>query len=215
MTSDFAARSRQFQDALYEALAGTDKPARDADVLANSASLWRAPGPSPATASTSPRPGCPRLHRGLPNVEAAVSEAAALFASPQRFREAVYFARCLDRDAAAALELLKARGYLAGAVVPVATYPDLASNQAAVLDATTFAQLWQDRPRLRAMIDTSDLATCVHPRLPGRPRRLQRGGCRHRAGHRRPADSGRASREPESPSQAGCSPHGDRADEVS
>src|SRR5687768_7957474 len=157
MTSDFLARSRQFQDALDEALAESDETADRAGVLDTLARLVER---SRAVAGDHPHvvEALDALDSiaGSPDVEAALSEAAALFESPQRFRESLFFARCLDRDAATSLELMKSRGYVAGAVVPVATYPDLATDQAALLEATTFAQLWQEPSRHRAILDRSE-----------------------------------------------------------
>jgi len=157
MTSDFAARSQQFQDALTEALADGAKSDADAGVLASLTQLL--------THGRTVSGDHPHVIQALealesiatsPDVEAALSEAAALFESPQLFREALYFARCLDRDAASALDLMNARGYVAGALVPVVSYPDLASTQASWLDTTTFAKLWQEPSRLASMLDTAD-----------------------------------------------------------
>ncbi len=157
MTADFAARSRLFQVALFEALADgneTDNGAALLDTLSRLVERCRA-GAGGHEHVVEALVALGSIAKSE-DVEAALSEAAALFESPQRFREAIYFARCLDRDAASALELMHARGYVAGAVVPAATHPDLASDQAALLDATTFAQLWQEPSSFTAMLDTAD-----------------------------------------------------------
>ena len=185
MTSDFAARSRQFKDALDEAFAGSDEAFADSDgafagsdeAFADSDGAFAdSDGADAEAGALDTLAGVVERSRtvagdyahvvealdvldaiaGSLDVEAALSEAAALFESPQRFREALFFARCLDRDAASTLELMHARGYVAGAVVPVATYPDLAGDQAAVLDATTFAHLWRGPSDLASMLETAD-----------------------------------------------------------
>jgi hypothetical protein len=51
---------------------------------------------------------------------------------------------------------MHARGYVAAATVPVAAYADLATRQAALLDATTFATLWREPGRLHSMIEQAD-----------------------------------------------------------
>ena len=158
MTSDFAARKQQFHTALHEALSGKSPTVPDAGVLDELAQLVA----RSRTVAGNHEHVVEALDAlgsiaGSPDVEAALSEAAALFESPQRFREGIYFARCLNRDAAGALELINARGYVAGAVVPVASLPDLASKQAALLDTTTFAQLWQQPSSLGSMLETADL----------------------------------------------------------
>jgi len=158
MTSDFLARSRQFQDALTEALTDGAKTDADAGVLASLAQLL-----TRTRTVSGDHPHVIEALEALDSIGAssdvgtALSEAAALFESPQLFREALYFARCLDRDAASALDLINARGYVARALVPVAAYPDLASTQVSWLDTATFARLWQESPGLTSMLESADL----------------------------------------------------------
>src|SRR5687768_3251998 len=112
MTADFAARSRQFQVALFEALADgneTDNGAALLDTLSRLVERCRA-GAGGHEHVVEALDALDSI-AGSPDEESAVSEAAALFASPPLFRDALFFARCLDRDAASALELMNARGY--------------------------------------------------------------------------------------------------------
>jgi hypothetical protein len=90
---------------------------------------------------------------GQLQLEAAVALAETRFETPQRFRDALYFARCLARDAAPAIALLQARRYLEEAFVS-ASFRELGTDRQAVLDATTFASLWAEGTRLSWMLDT-------------------------------------------------------------
>jgi hypothetical protein len=158
MTSDHTTRSRQYQDALYEAIAGANNAVSDTDPLALLTALVHRCRPLVIEAETAAQAlDALALVSGQPSLQAALSEAASRFESPQRFREALFFARCLERDAAAALALLDARGYLESAVAPAAGYPDLATDQAALLDATTFGTLWSEPGRRSWFLDTIDI----------------------------------------------------------
>jgi hypothetical protein len=94
---------------------------------------------------------------GHGSLEAALSDVAIRFESPQRFREALYFVRCLERDSEAALGLLAARAYLEEAVAPSAVDAELAVDQAALLDGNTFATLWREPERSAWLLDTIEL----------------------------------------------------------
>ena len=113
MSSDYSSRARLFRDALFDALAGDSKRASDADPLSALTSvLYRcraAAGDDETTAGALDAFEA-IVQRG--SIDGAVSEAAALFESPQRFRDALFFLRCLDRDAAGALTLMRQRTYL-------------------------------------------------------------------------------------------------------
>jgi hypothetical protein len=154
MTSDFSARSRQYQDALYEALAGEDPGVSDAEPLMVLTGLIDRCRPLAIedTMATQALDAL-TLIASRPGVDAALSEVPNRFESPQRFREALYFARCLERDGDAALALLDARGYLEMAVTPAATDADLAVDQAALLDGNTFATLWTQPERREGLIE--------------------------------------------------------------
>jgi hypothetical protein len=157
MTSDFATRSRQFHDALYEALSGPDTVVTDTGALDRLSQLVvRCRAVAGEHEHVGEALDALDAITRREDVDAGLSEAAALFASPQRFREALYFARCLDHDPTAALELMGAQGYVAAATVPVAAYAGLAAEQAALLDTATFATLWREPGRLRWMIDMAD-----------------------------------------------------------
>jgi hypothetical protein len=158
MTSDFSERLRQYRDALYEALASHGSAVRDADPLSQLGRLAR----RGATLVAGEQPAAGALDAlsniaSAPGLDEAVAEAAATFESPQRFREALYFARCLEREAEPALALLSARLYLEGAAAPASSYPDLATDQASLLDATTFATLWREPARHGWMLDVIDI----------------------------------------------------------
>ena len=158
MTSDFAARSRQFHDALHEALEGDTPASPGATPLAALRELV-----SRVLAAAQGDPTAEGALRALAVVcdqeelEAALSSAAVHFESPQRFREALFFARCLERDGPSALALLQARAFLEGAVAPAAAYPDLATDQAALIDTATFASLWREPARLQWLLDTINI----------------------------------------------------------
>ncbi len=158
MTSDFSARSRQYQDALYEALAGESTTVSDAEPLSMLSRLLErcrplaAEGPIAAQALDAISSFAER-----PSLEAALSDVAIRFESPQRFREALFFARCLERDAESTLALLEARAYLEAAGMPASANPELAVNQAALLDGNTFATLWREPGRSAWLVDTIDI----------------------------------------------------------
>jgi hypothetical protein len=153
MASDRSPDAREFRDALYEALSGGATAARDADPLIL---LDRLTNAAPARDADRPiaRQLIERLHATAvaPGLDAAVDVAAERFETPSRFREAIYFARCLARDASATIDLLAARHYLEAAIVPSA-FADLSTDRSAVLDATTFASFWLDGSRAGWMLD--------------------------------------------------------------
>ncbi|HEX5140912.1 MAG TPA: hypothetical protein VFX19_08205 [Dehalococcoidia bacterium] len=154
MSSEFATRARLFREALSEALAGVDGAATGNGVVGELAALVERALPMAGEDETAAGAlGALEAIARRGDVEGAVSEAAALFESPQRFREALYFARCLERDSGAALALVDARGYLAGASVPAHAFADLASKQATLLDQTTFSTLWHEPERWGWMVD--------------------------------------------------------------
>ncbi|HWO72012.1 MAG TPA: hypothetical protein VNN21_00470 [Dehalococcoidia bacterium] len=158
MTSDFAARSRQFRDALSEALADLSPGGADADLLTDLRTLIdRGLEVAKGDATAGEALEALAIVAGQAELEAALASAALRFESPQRFREALYFARCLERDSDAALQFLQARAFLEGAVAPAAAYPDLATDQAALIDAATFEALWRDASRLPWLLDTIDI----------------------------------------------------------
>jgi hypothetical protein len=158
MTSDHDTRSRQYQDALYEALAGPQSAVSDADPLTLLDTLVQRCRPLVIEAENAAQAiDALAIVAHQSSLESALSSAAIRFESPQRFREALYFARCLERDAAAALDLLSARGYLDAAVAPAAGYPDLATDQAALLDSTTFGTLWSEPGRRQWFLDMIDI----------------------------------------------------------
>lgn len=149
MASDSASRARQFRDALYEPLAGGEPAARDVSPLTVLLTLTHR-----AAAAAATDEGAAVLLASLgavaraSDVEASLAVAELRFGEPELFREAIYFARCLDRSAADALALLRARRYLRTALIPPA-FPDLTTDQEAVLNATTFAMLWGGPDNLR------------------------------------------------------------------
>jgi hypothetical protein len=155
MSSDHSSRARLFRDALHDTLAVAATPGAGADPMALLHALL-----SRCRVAGADEPGVADVLAAFESIarrtteDDAVSEATALFESPQRFREALFFLRCLDRDATGALALNRARSYLSAAVAPPAAFPELATDQAALLDATTFEGLWQDPARLGWMEGT-------------------------------------------------------------
>jgi hypothetical protein len=158
MTSEHSARSQQYQDALHEALAGGTTAIGDAEPLALLTGLIQRCRPL-ALEDTMAVQVLDVLEpiAGRPGLDAALSEVAARFESPQRFREALYFLRCLEREATTALALLDARGYLEMAVMPASVDAELAVDQAALLDGNSFAALWQQPERRDWLLDTIDI----------------------------------------------------------
>jgi hypothetical protein len=158
MTSEHSSRARQYQDALYEALAGDETAVSDAEPLALLTSLIdRCRLLAIEDTMAMQAIDALQLVASRPSLEAALSDIVIRFESPQRFREALYFMRCLERDAGTALALLDARFYLEMAVMPASTDPDLAVDQAALLDGNTFATLWQQPERRQGLLDTIDI----------------------------------------------------------
>ncbi len=158
MASDFSARSRQYQDALYEAFTGSQTAVADADPLHLLATLIDRCRPLVIEAEHAGGAlDALAIVAAQATLEAGLSDAAIRFESPQRFREALYFVRCLERDPEAALALLEARSYIESATVPAMQYPDLATDQAALLDATTFGALWREPERRQWFLDTIDI----------------------------------------------------------
>jgi hypothetical protein len=146
MTSEFGSGAREFRDAFYEALAGVSTAAGDADPLLALGEL------SSEAARLALNPTATALIESLnavassTSLEAAIATAFQRFDLPGRFREAIYFARCLQRDADAALSLLSSRAYVESANIPPSLL-DLSTDRRAVLDAATFESLWQDEGR--------------------------------------------------------------------
>jgi hypothetical protein len=156
--SEHSARARQYQDALYEALAGDQAAVSDAEPLVLLSDLLHRCRPLAIEDSMAMQAlEALSSFAERPSLESALSDVAIRFESPQRFREALYFARCLDRDAEAALNLLDARGYIETAVTPASVDADLAVDQAALLDGNTFATLWREPARSQWLLDTIDI----------------------------------------------------------
>jgi hypothetical protein len=155
MSSDYTARARLYRDALFDALAGEERAASDADPLSVLTSiLYRCREVAGDDVTTTGAIDAFEAILARGSVDDVVSEAASLFESPQRFRDALFFLRCLDRDAPGALTLMRQRAYLSAAVAPPAAFPELSTDQAALLDATTFESLWREPARLGWMEDT-------------------------------------------------------------
>ena len=152
MSSDYTSRARLFQDALHDALIDAGHEGDPLALLGAMIERCRAAAGDDETASGALDAFDAVVRRG--SIDYAVSEATSLFESPQRFREALFFLRCLDRDVAAALALMRQRTYLSAAVAPASSHAELATDQAALLDATTFETLWREPLRLTWMEDT-------------------------------------------------------------
>lgn len=152
MPSDYSSRARLFRDALFDAVGDESRHHDPLVALTSLIEQCRTTAIEDETAAGALDAFDAIAVRG--NVEDAVSEAASLFESPQRFREALFFLRCLNRDASAALKLMRQRAYVSAAVAPARPYAELATNQAELLDATTFETLWHEPSRLDAMDDS-------------------------------------------------------------
>jgi hypothetical protein len=153
MSSDYSSRARLFRDALYDAFSDAGAGGDDAPLgrLAALVDRCRAFTRDDERLEGALEAFDAILQRG--NVDNAVVEALAWFDSPLRFREALYFLRCLDRDDGETLRLAHERAYLGAAVAPIDGYPDLATEQATLLDVTTFEALWTYPTRFSAMGD--------------------------------------------------------------
>ncbi|HWC28868.1 MAG TPA: hypothetical protein VG845_02190 [Dehalococcoidia bacterium] len=158
MASDFSARSRLYQDALIEALAGGQSAIADAEPLQVLGALIRRCRPlvieAEHAAGALDALEAVAAHSTL---EGGLSDAAARFETPQRFREALFFVCCLERDPETALSLLEARAYLGSATVPAHLHPDIATDQAALLDTNTFDALWREPQRGAVFLNTIDI----------------------------------------------------------
>jgi hypothetical protein len=153
MTAEPDADRRRFRDVLYEALAGDSPSVRDATPQLLLSRLVEETAPRATDeASRGLLAGLDAVARES-DLGRAVIAAEASFDMPERFREAIYFARCLNRDAAGAIALLEGRRYIEGAIVPP-PLPDLRTDRDAVLDATTFSDLWREASRLDWMLNT-------------------------------------------------------------
>ena len=158
MTAEFSSRSRQYQEALYEALADEGRSISDADpITLLSGLLGRCRPLAQEDAIALQALDALSSFSERSSLEAALSDVAIRFESPQRFREALFFARCLERDADSALALLDARAYLEAATMPASVDPDLAIDQAALLDGNTFGTLWGEPARAVGLADAIDI----------------------------------------------------------
>ena len=158
MTAEQSPDPRPYLNALYECLAGAGPAVRDGDPLLILGDLvrdsLRLAEQAGALEEWNPRLAALGTVAGGGDVESAGAAASRLFPAPVAFREAILAARSLTRDPAAACALEEARLYIAGAGVP-ASLSDLLTDRDAVLDAATFAGLWQEPSRLDWMLDTA------------------------------------------------------------
>ena len=81
--------------------------------------------------------------------EEPLAAVETLYGEPLALAEDLFFCRCLDRDAAPALELAAMRAYLAAAVVPPAA--ELALDRAVTLEQLSSAVLFMEPHRLEGM----------------------------------------------------------------
>ena len=146
MAADHDSGRRSFRDALYESLAGAELAARDAGpLLVLERLVERARGVAgrfdPAVASAFGLDDLGRI-AAAPETDPALEVAPEAFGSAERFREAIYAARCLTRDPASTVDLLTTREYVAAAVVPAAL-ADLLTDRDALAGTASFADLWR------------------------------------------------------------------------
>lgn len=153
MVSEQGSGRQAYRRALYEALAEGGPAVRDVSPLTVLAGLAER-GSRPAAET----PAATALVDALAEVaacrglEEAIAAAEGRFATPDEFREAVYFARCLARTAPQALQLLRERQYVEEASVPP-TLAELATDREAALRHVTFAALWQAPERFAALTE--------------------------------------------------------------
>ncbi len=156
MATEPAPVPRPFRDALYAALAGGGG-VRDADPVLLLDETVRAARRAAAQAGAldawQTELAALEMVAAARDVDGAATTAARVYATGAALREAVFASRSLSRDAEAAKALRAARDYLGAAVLPPGQ-PELATDRDAVLDAATFAQLWQEPARLDWMLDT-------------------------------------------------------------
>lgn len=128
----------QFRDVLYEALAGAGT-VRDADPLTLLDRVVRAAPPEVREGAA-----LSYLQEAAiaPSLETALAVARARFETPSRFRDTIYFARCLGRDATSTIRLSAARDYLESADTPAAR-DNLSTDRISLLNATSFEALWR------------------------------------------------------------------------
>lgn len=106
------------------------------------------------------RPGLAPARHALERLSAAARSPALgaladLYPTPMAVAEDVFLARCLQRDATAALELAAMRDFLSRAVVPE-RLSDLAMDLTVSLEQISFATLWAEPHRLDSMRATSE-----------------------------------------------------------
>lgn len=101
------------------------------------------------------RPGLVPTRHALERLTAAARSPAPgalsdLYPTPMALAEDIFLARCLQRDAPAALELAAMRDFLARAVVPE-RLSDLAMDRTVSLEQISSATLWAEPHRLDSM----------------------------------------------------------------
>src|SRR5690606_32704865 len=130
--SDYTSRSRQFRDALADAM---DAAPEDGALYSLRSFIDRCRFIAAKHEGLAGALDALEAVAAYQDPDEALSEAASLFESPGRFRETLFFVRCLDHDAPGALDLMRVRDYVSGAVVPASAFRQLAVDQATVLDA--------------------------------------------------------------------------------
>lgn len=140
-----------FRDVLYDSLAGAAPAVGDSspmDVLrrVSVAAFRAAPEIQPALRPLNDIAAAATL-------ELAVQAAQAHYSDATAFSEAIYFARCLGRDAGQTLRLLAGRVYLLEAFLPEEAYEELATDRLTILELANFHRGWLDPMRLEGSLN--------------------------------------------------------------
>lgn len=145
MASTPAPDPRAYLDVLYEALAGASTAVQDASALQLLERLVDTGRRLGGRANIDELAALSRVAR-TDTIDAGIDAAMRTFASPALFREAVLFARCLERDSQTVMALRRGRLYLSDAIIPPA-FADLLTDCESVLQLSSFTLLWREPGR--------------------------------------------------------------------
>jgi hypothetical protein len=142
-----------FRDVLYEALPGTAPAIGNAapmDVLRR-VTVAAFNAASETAAALQPL----NAVAAATSIEAAVAAARSRYPDANAFSEAVYFARCLGRDAAQTLRVAAANSYLDGTDLPGdgEEQRELAADRLVIRELTTYQRGWLDPLRLEGSLN--------------------------------------------------------------
>ena len=136
---------RAYLDALYESLAAPSTAMQDAGALQILERLVDTGVRLSGRTNLDELTGLSGL-AGAREIDEGLEVAIRTFDSPDAFREAIMFARCLERAPQPAMALHRSRLYLRDAIVPLA-FPDLLTDRDSILQLTGFSLLWREPGR--------------------------------------------------------------------